>query len=153
MEIATKVLPNIWVGNSLAAEKESFFEKEKIKAVINMTPTIPNFFAYDASIEYIRIPVYDTKNKLNQEQMLEYLPIITEFIYKSVVLEDKNILIHCNTGKQRSCVAVCAYLIKYYSMNPSEAVSMISTKKKDAFNGTKSVMFAKALNKWYLKLK
>jgi protein-tyrosine phosphatase len=152
MEIATKVLPNIWIGNSLAAEKESFFEKEKIKAVINMTPTIPNFFAYDTSIEYIRIPVFDTKNKRNQEQMYEYFPIITEYIYKNVILEDKNLLIHCNSSQQRACVAVSSYLIKYYSMNPSDTVDLLVRKKKDAFNGDKTVNFAKALNKWYLKL-
>lgn len=151
MEIATKVLPNIWIGTALVAEKESFFEKEKIKAVLNITPTVPNFFAYDTSIEYLRVPVYDTKNKRNQQLFLEYFPIITEFIYKNVVLEDKNLLIHCNSDTQRSCSAISAYLIKYYNMNPSEAVDFIKNKKKDAFH--KTINFAKSLNKWYLKLK
>jgi protein-tyrosine phosphatase len=151
--VAIKVLPNVWLGDAKTAEYKKFFEKEHIEAVLNVTPSVPNFFVYDTSIEYLRVPIYDSEKKRDQIKTFEYFPVMTEFIYKNVILEKKNILIHCHLGQQRSCTAVAAYLIKCYKMSPTDSVKYIHDRKPDSFNFNKHVNFSKSLNKWYRKIK
>ena len=150
--MAVKVLPNIWVGDGRAARSSSFFEKAEIKAVLNMTPSVPNAFVADESVEYLRIPVYDSYDKRDPALMYSYLPVVTEFIYKAVVIEKRNIFVGCHLGRQRSCAAVAAYLMRFYKMTPFEAMEFVLKKKPDAFHFGESVNFAKSLNKWYQKL-
>lgn len=146
--IAVKVLPNIWLGDSSVAENSFFFKTRNICAVLNMTANIPNFFKNE-NIEYLRIPVYDNFEKRDSDKMLEYFPIVSEFIFKNSVIEEKNILVHCAKGRQRSCAAVAAYLVKFYKMSPFQAMEFISKQKNDAFHYGKSVNFAKSINKWF----
>lgn len=147
---AVLMLPRVWVGNEKASINKTFFETEKITAVLNMTPTIPNMFVYDSNIEYTRVPLYDSVKKRDWKKMYEYMPFITEFIYKNSVIEGKNVLVHCRLGYQRSCTALVAYLMKYYSKdyNYTKAIEYCISKKKDAFNYGNSVNFEKSLKKW-----
>lgn len=152
LAMAVKILPNIYLGDGRASSSDSFFAKAGIRAVLNMTPNIPNTFCSDDRIEYLRIPVYDTHGKRDFNRMYQYLPVITEFMYKTSVLERKNLLVHCALGRQRSCAAIVAYLIKFYKMTPIEAMDFIISRKPDSFHWGKSANFAKSLNKWYYKL-
>ena len=147
--LAVKVLPNVWLGDHRAAQNESFFQNENITAVLNATPNVPNLFKNNDSIEYMRIPVYDSFEKRDCNKMYQYFPVITEYIYKSTVIEKKNILVNCYAGRQRSAACIASYLIKYYSMTPIQAMEFLLKKKPDAFHWGKSVNFAKSLNKWY----
>jgi len=142
--IATKVLPNIWIGNSRSAEYEIFFEKENIKSVLNISTSIPHFFTYDTTIEYMRIPV---SSRVNLHQIYQYFPIAIEYIYKNSVLEGKNILVHCDTSTQRSCIIIAAYLLKYYGMTIDESINFIVEKKADAFENYN--IFYEYLQKFY----
>ena len=144
---AVKIIPNVWVGNHLAAKDEFFFSKEKIQSVLNMSPNIPNNFPI--TTEYMRIYVYDSKKNRNTFLMKTYFPVITEYIYKTCVIENKNLLVNCWLGKQRSTTAVAAYLIKFYNMNPNEAINYILERKPDAFHNGQSVNFIDSLNDWY----
>lgn len=150
--MAVKVLPNIWLGDGRAAQSEHFFEKAEITGVLNMTPSVPNKFCAEPTIEYMRIPVYDSYEKRDPVLMYSYLPAITEFIYKVAVIEKRNILVGCHLGRQRSCAAVAAYLMRFYKMTPFEAMEFIVKKKPDAFHYGASVNFAKSLNSWHRKL-
>ncbi len=152
LAMAVKILPNIYLGDNRAAKSKTFFDQAKITGVLNMTPTIPNGFCNFDKIEYMRIPVYDSHGKRDVNQMYQYFSVVTEFIYKIAVMEKRNILIHCALGRQRSCAAVAAYLMKYYNMTPMDAMDFILSKKPDAFHWGESANFAKSLNRWYYKL-
>jgi protein-tyrosine phosphatase len=152
LAMAVKVFHNTYLGDGRAARSDNFFEKANIAAVLNMTPNHPNTFREKNHIEYLRIPVYDSHGKRDVNKMYQYFPLVTEFMYKSSVMEGKNILVHCALGRQRSCAAIAAYLIRFYHMTPMEAMNFIIKKKPDAFHWGASANFAKALNRWYYKL-
>ena len=149
--MAVKILPNIYLGDSRAAYSDSFFEKANIQGVLNMTPNIDNRYRHK-DIEYLKIPVYDSHAKRDVNKMYQYFPVATEFMYKNSVMENKNILVHCALGRQRSCAAIAAYLMKFYKMSPMVAMEFIIKRKSDAFHYGKSANFAKPLNKWYSRL-
>jgi protein-tyrosine phosphatase len=152
LAMAVKILPNIYLGDERSSRNSSFFDRANIQSVLNMTPNIPNAFCTNGEIEYLRIPVYDTYGKRDHQKMYRYFPVITEFMYKSSVIENKNLLVHCALGRQRSCAAIAAYLIKFYKMTPLEAMEYINSRKVDSFHWGKSANFAKSINKWYHKL-
>jgi len=152
LAMAVKVLPNIYLGDSRASSSEQFFKKAKISSVLNMTASVPNTFCKDENVEYLRIPVYDSREKRDVGKMYAYFPVVTEYMYKISVLERKNLLVHCALGRQRSVAAIAAYLIKFYKMTPIEAMNFILSRKPDSFHWGKSANFAKALNRWYYKL-
>jgi hypothetical protein len=134
--MAVKILPKIYLGDQKAAANTKFFKKVGIDAVLNMTPNIPNTFRDQDNIEYLRIPVHDSYLKRDVGKMYQYFPVVTEFIYKTSVMEDKNLLIHCALGR----------------MTPLEAMEYIISRKEDSFHWGQSANFAKSLNKWYYKI-
>lgn len=152
LAMAVKILPNIYLGDSRAAQSSTFFDRADISAVLNMTPNVPNTFCEKDLLQYARIPVYDSHGKRDVNLMYQYFPLVTEFMYKTAVIENKNLLVHCALGRQRSCAAIAAYLMKFYDMTPINAMEFILQRKPDAFHWGQSANFAKALNRWYYKL-
>ena len=146
--LAVKVLPRIWIGGSESSKSTGFFKEAEIGAVLNMTPKEANHFCYK-DIEYLRIPVYDSTERRDVKVMYAYLPVICEFLYKNTVLDQKNVLVHCHMGQQRSATAVAAYLIKYYKMTPHGAMQHLLKYKSDVFAKGQIANFASSLNKWY----
>jgi len=145
---AVEILPKIFVGNRHAAEDADFFSRHNVRAVLNVTATLPNTFRCDSQIEYLRIPVYDSEERRDVARMKQYLPVITEFIHKNVVIEKKVLLVHCVMGRQRSCAALVSYLIRFYDMSSLDAVEYVLARKPDAFHFGKTVNFARALNEY-----
>jgi len=90
-----KITNKMYLGNYQAAKDREFFKSKNIKAVLNCTRDIPHHFVHKKDIEYMRIPVEDSLKEKDFELMYQYFPAIVEFIHKNVVLDGKNILIHC----------------------------------------------------------
>jgi len=66
--------------------------------------------------------------------MAKCLPRIVQLIYDYInENEDKNVLIHCVAGQQRSACVATAYLMKYHKMSLVEAIEFMRKQKKDAF--------------------
>ena len=150
--LAVMIAPNVWVGDCKAASNEECFNQYAIKSVVNLTPRFPNVFGA-MDIDYLRIPVHDQKGKRDNDLFLAYIPSILEFINKTVNIEDSAILVHCIKGRQRSCAAVAAYLIKYCNMTPVDAMYHIVRLKKDAFHWGKSVNFLDVINRFNRQLR
>lgn len=90
-----KIVNRIYLGNFQAAKDKDFFNTKNIKAVLNCTKDLPNHFAHNRDIEYMRIPVDDSLKERDFELMYQYMPCIVEFIHKHANLQGRNILIHC----------------------------------------------------------
>lgn len=146
-----KIMKNLYLGNFQAAKDKNFFKSKKIKAVLNCTKSvdIPNHFANNKDIEYMRIPVDDSLKEKDFSLMLLYMPSIVEFIHKHVTLQKHNILVHCYAGKQRSAISVAAYLVAKHNMTPHEACKLIIEKRPEAFHYGQSLNFDQALKKFY----
>lgn len=145
------IMNRIYLGNIEAAKDKKFFKEKNIKAVLNCTKErdIPNYFSNKKDIEYIRIPVDDSLLEKDFELMYKYMPCIVEFIHKHADISKNNILIHCWAGRQRSAIAVAAYLIDKHEMTPHEACKLILEKRPEAFFFGESLNFKKSLEKYY----
>ena len=147
-----KIMDKIYLGNFQAAKDREFFKTKNIKAVLNCTKELPNQFANNREIEYMRIPVDDSLKEKDYELMYQYFPVIVEFIHKHVVLQKHNILVHCVAGKQRSMISVAAFLVAKHKMTPHEACKFLLTKRPEGFHYGKSLNFDQALTRYYKKL-
>lgn len=146
-----KILSKIYLGNQESAKDKDFFEKKKIKAVLNCTTDIPHHFI-KKDIEYMRIPVEDSLKKKDYDLMYNYMPSIVHFIDKHVNIQGNNILVHCWAGRQRSAIAVASYLVACHNMSQHDACKHILDKRVEAFHFGKSLNFDSSLDKFYKKL-
>jgi protein-tyrosine phosphatase len=144
-----KITKKIFLGNYQIAKDKDFFKKNKIKAVLNCTKELPNHFANNKDIEYMRIPVDDSLKEKDFDLMFKYMPVIAEFINKHVNVQNNNILIHCFAGRQRSCCAVATFLMDKYGLNPHESCEVILKKRPEAFHYGQSLNFDQAIEKYY----
>ena len=144
-----KIMNRIYLGNFQSAKDKEFFKEKNILAVLNCSKDIPNHFAHDKNIEYMRIPVDDSLKQKDYDQMFEYMPIIVQFIHKHNSVQGNNILVHCYAGRQRSAISVAVYLVDKYGLDPKEACEMVLKKRPEAFHFGKSLNFDQALNKYY----
>ena len=147
-----KIIPKLYLGNINAASSKEFFKKHNIKAVLNCSKEIPNFFENDKSIEYLRIPVHDNLKENEVKMMLKFMPLIAEFIHKHVDILNNNILVHCVEGRSRSPSAVVVFLMKYRNMSAHKACELVIDKRSEAFFYGKSVNFEKSIIKYYKEL-
>lgn len=147
-----KIINRLYIGNIEAASCEDFFKKKNIKAVLNCTKDIPNFFQHIPHIEYMRIPVNDSLKQNDLEKMYEFLPAAVQFIDKHVNIQKNNILIHCYAGRQRSVCASVAFLMHKFKKTPEDACKYILQKRPEAFHYGLSLNFDKSINKYYKDL-
>lgn len=149
-----KIIDKLYLGNFQAAKDKDFFKDKKIKAVLNCSKDvdIPNHFANNKDVEYLRIPVDDSLKEKDFDLMLQYFPLIVEFINKHVNIQKNNILVHCWAGRQRSAISVAAFMVAKCNMTPHDACKMILDKRPEAFHYGQSLNFDQALNKYYKTL-
>lgn len=152
LDMCSKIIPGLWIGNYKCAKNKDFFEKNKIQAVLNCTEDLPNTFLCTKDVEYMRIPVDDSLKEKDFKKMSDYFPSIVEFLYKHVVIEKHNVLVHCWAGRQRSAISVAAFLVKYFNLTPNKAIKFIISKRPEAFHFGKSINFEGPLDKYYRQL-
>ena len=111
---ASKIIDNIWIGNMIDSKNEKFVRDKNIEVIFNLTSNVPNTF--EGKIIYNNIYVKDNLMKSQINKLYESLDIETKKL-RNYVLENKNILVHCRAGAQRSATLVAAYLIRYHKMD------------------------------------
>lgn len=139
-----KIIPNLYIGNIVAAQDFSFIKKHNIKVIINCSNDIPNYYTFNGDIEYHRIPVDDSLDNYDINLMAQLLPKYVSIIEKSLS-ENKPILVHCYAGRQRSACLIAAYLIFKYNYTIDEAYKFIISKRNQAFHYGKGYNFNKSL--------
>ena len=126
-----EIIPNLYVGNKYATTDIYLFD-----LIINCTPDLP-FPQEDKQKlyekEYIRIPIRDEPfeserlyNILEEQNILDTI--------KKYISQNKNVLIHCNMGQQRSCAVCACYLLKYSEIG-LDVIENIKKKRPMAFFG------------------
>ncbi len=120
-----EIIPNLYLGNAIAAEKYS----NNFDIIINVTPNIP---FYSKSTKNIRISVNDdltnNSNLILAVESEKILPYLNEYLKNK-----KKVLIHCRAGMQRSATLVASYLIRYKNYDIEKAKSVIKNKRSIAF--------------------
>jgi protein-tyrosine phosphatase len=142
----SQITNRIWIGNMESSRDIEFLTKNNIQSILNCTPDIKNIVK---GVEYSRIPVEDDLRDIDINRMTKYLPYAVELIYKTTLLEKKNILVHCWAGMQRSVISVCAFLVKYSNKTPKEAMSFVLKRRPEAFHWGTSFNFEDSLIEYY----
>ena len=124
----TQIVPQIWIGDKLISQKQSFFDDKKISVVINCTKEI-QFMSN--KITY-RLDIDDDLSNFASTAMYNDIYNIISFMDKEIE-KGNNILVHCHKGRQRSANVVAAYLMKYSRINYTAAMKYIQSKRPECF--------------------
>jgi rhodanese-related sulfurtransferase len=143
-EIATKILPSLWLGDCRAASNRDFITKNNIKSIINITVLCPNYFN---DMTYLNIPIKD--GELNSRKLFDVFDVTNKFIFNSLK-DKKNILVHCRRGHTRSAGVVAAFIIKYLKQDFVSAVKYIRSLRERTLRDEKDM--TKSVHDYYVKI-
>lgn len=123
-----EVIPHLFVADFESAKDyiSSLTLQEK-PYIINCTKDLPMLSQHG-----IRLAVDDNRSATSMREMFNALPQITDAIHERVS-HGRNVLVHCQAGRQRSAAAVSAYLIRHHKYTLEDAVRHVRDKKPDAF--------------------
>jgi hypothetical protein len=125
---ASEIIPGrLWLGGIRAALDENFLTKEKITVIFNCSKDIP-FIQLPQEMTYYRVPVDDNLQDEEINNMTKWSP---EIVYKLLkeYHEDKNILIHCAAGMQRSAAACIMFLMTLWKQ-PQQPVFVFMRERR-----------------------
>lgn len=128
-----EIVPHLYLSNyqdALSVPKDFF--------VINCSKDLPMVQTKGGGT---RLYVDDSPHSI--ETMTKNLPIMIKYIEEHVK-ENKNVLVHCFAGQQRSATVIAAYLMKTKGLSTEDAIAFVKSKKQDAFAG--GVHFYTSLN-------
>jgi protein tyrosine phosphatase len=128
---ASRITPQLWLGNYLSSQDEEFIRQQNIAVVVNCSKDLP-FLNLDGVYKY-RVPVHDNLEMdeiLSMEQYLKkILPLIHEHHEKGRV-----ILIHCAAGVQRSAIVTLSYLHQYHIKDAQKAYDLVKSRRSVTFS-------------------
>jgi protein-tyrosine phosphatase len=122
------ILPNLYIGNRESSQNVSFLKNNNIKLIVNCSKNI-KFVELD-DIEKIRIPIDDNRIFKNYD-ILKYLECLE--IIEKYRKENKNILIHCFMGSQRSATIILFFLINKLGYTYEQGFNLIKFKRPICF--------------------
>lgn len=120
------IIPNIFIGNILSLKEEDFIKN--IDVIINCTKNIP--FPKNFNGEKFRIPIDDNIIFKNFD-ILQHTKLLNEI--EKNTNQNKNVLIHCHAGSQRSSTFLLLYLVKIKQIDVNTAINIIKEKRPICF--------------------
>ena len=143
---ADQILPNLWLGNALAAKNLHFLQHNDIKYIINVSCDIPNY--YFSYYTYLNVSINDTD--VSPNEISKIFEITNKFIYQAYQKKDA-VLVHCKRGHNRSAVIIAAFMMKHLNMDPDTAIKYINSLRRNTF--TRETNLTKGLRLYYELIK
>jgi protein tyrosine/serine phosphatase len=105
------IIDGIYLGNYDAANSKSFILDKNINLIINCSRDLkfPDFYN-NIPVNYIRLPLNDSFDEIDQLIMSIAIPKLMKLIHK-YLKNNKNVFVHCYAGMQRSATVVICYLM------------------------------------------
>ena len=129
------IVDHIFIGDLRSASDNDLLKINKIDIIINCTNKQTN--------ADFHIPINDPPTESDIDYLNSNFTDIVMFIEKCV-REQKNVLIHCIAGSQRSPTIVAIYLMCKYKIHYSNACKLIQQKRPICFFG--NVNYIKSLS-------
>lgn len=142
----SEILSGVWLGDMYTAGDYAFFVRNNIKAVLNCTKDIPNFFE-EKGVKYHKLDVDDSLNPRDTSDMKKGLPAAIKWLYEMHDKKGLNVFIHCHMGVQRSPTATIAYLYHTRKRDLKACIDYVSQKRPVVFFGGKQCNFLWPLTK------
>lgn len=114
------ICKNIYIGNSKDAASFSDLRKYRIGAIINCAQELPIFSG--KTLPYLHVKI----NPMHEFTFPEAY-VIAGFYEK---YKNKNILVHCHVGMERS-PSVAILLLMYLGMSYNQAFKLVQNKRKE----------------------
>jgi len=149
--MAIEIISGLYLGNKIDSHNTIFLKSRKIKVIINTTNEIPFFKdCENLGIQCIRVPISTDYDKYNDEYYYQFRDLCKLIDLK--LLQNKNILVHCSSGKTRASTLIIAYLMfKLRKLETSKIYKLLETKYQMV--SFEKNLFYKAIKKWDEELK
>lgn len=158
-QYASQIIPRIWIGDVNSSQDRHFLIANKINVIVNCSNDLPNWFEpftvepLDQSIlekyfiKYFRISCNDNGRPEEVEKFFNETNANINKVVEQYNL-NKNILIHCSAGQQRSCAFVVCLLYRL-GCPKNDAFFKIMEKRPIAFNLGHQINFKEAIERFY----
>jgi protein-tyrosine phosphatase len=152
--MAIEIINGLYLGSKIDSHNPVFLSSRKIKVIINTTAEIP--FLKDCEnlgIQCIRVPIssdYEKTEKQNDEYYYQFRDLCKLIDLK--LLQNKNILVHCSSGRTRASTLILAYLMyKLRKKDKNEIYKLLATKYNMV--PLEKNVFSTAIRKWDEEMK
>jgi len=138
---ATGEKGTVFLGNQDVAQNLDWLLQSDIKAIVNATSEIKNF--YPNQFTYKKLPLTDSEDC----KISKYFDDASDFINEH--RKSGSILIHCQKGQSRSVTLIFSYLIKNEGMSLSEVWDFF---ERNRIKTTMNIGFQQQLMLWEKKI-
>ena len=149
--MAIEIINGLYLGSKIDSHNPIFLSSRKINVIINTTTEIP--FLKDCEnlgIQCIRVPISCDYEKQNDEYYYQFRDLCKLIDLK--LLQNKNILVHCSSGRTRGSTLILAYLMyKLKKIDKNEIYKLFGTKYQMV--PIDKNVFYNAIQKWDEELK
>lgn len=149
--MAIEIINGLYLGSKIDSHNPIFLSSRKIKVIINTTTEIP--FLKDCKnlgIQCIRVPISSNYEKQNDEYYYQFRDLCKLIDLK--LLQNKNVLVHCSSGRTRGSTLILAYLMyKLKKIDKNEIYKLLGSKYQMV--PIEKNVFSNAIRKWDEELK
>lgn len=142
---AHQIESNIYLGGMDAAHSTEFMVDNDIKAVLNCSTNIP-FITNKDTLRKARISIHDDLSIFSTRAFYNQIPEAVYFI-DHCVRENKNLLIHCKCGMQRSASILASYFMWRDGVTVDQALQKVRDIRK--ISSIPVCNFRIPLDQWY----
>ena len=129
---ANEILPNIWLGDHVAAKNKHFLQKMNIRLVVNCTKDIPFSPHLSSKCTKVRVPVHDNLDPAEIKKLSDWGPRVVSIIWEHYK-HGHPIFIHCYAGVQRSAAVLAMFLIFFLRCSADDSIRRIRQRREIAF--------------------
>lgn len=104
------ITPQIWLGPKKLATDTDFLRNNQINTIINCAVDLPLSTKFNG--EQYKLPMVDTTSPEEERNFLLLVPIAVN-ILRQQIIKNRNVLVHCVMGQNRSALVVATYLVLY----------------------------------------
>jgi len=152
--MAIEIINGLYLGSKIDSHNPVFLTSRKIKVIINTTTEIP--FLKDCEnlgIQCIRVPIpheNEKSEKHNDEYYYQFRDLCKLIDLK--LHQNKNILVHCSSGRTRASTLILAYLMyKLRKIDKTQIYKLLATKYQMV--PLEKNVFSTAIRKWDEEMK
>ena len=123
----------VWVGGARDASNRDLLDSAKVTHILNTAKELPNRFAADSSLTYLRLGLADEVDEDLRSRLDECCAFLDS---ARAAANERNggaaALVHCYMGRSRSVSVTAAYAVHALGISVHEAIGRIKAKKPDA---------------------